>query len=61
MDFKEAYIDKMICHRFSLDKQKCLINHKGMNMEKLDQTFLKDFFETRKNPVFICSFRRFEI
>lgn len=34
----------MICHRFSLDKQKCLINHKGMNMEKLDQTFLKDFF-----------------
>ena len=44
MDFKEAYIDKMICHRFSLDKKKCLINHKGMNMEKLDQTFLKDFF-----------------
>ena len=44
MDFKEAYIDKMICHRFSLDKQKCLINHKDMDMEKLDQTFLKDFF-----------------
>lgn len=44
MDFKEAYIDKMICHRFSLDKQKCLINHKDMDMEKLDQTFLKEFF-----------------
>lgn len=44
MDFKEAYIDKMICHRFSLDKNKCLINHRDMDMEKLDQIFLKDFF-----------------
>lgn len=44
MNFKEAYIDKVICHRFSLDKQKCLINHKDMDMEKLDQSFLKDFF-----------------
>lgn len=44
MNFKEAYIDKMICHRFSLDKQKCLINHKDMDMEKLDHIFLKDFF-----------------
>ena len=44
MDFKEAYIDKMICHRFSLDKHKCLINHIDMDMAKLDQAFLKDFF-----------------
>lgn len=44
MDFKEAYIDKMICHRFCLDKNKCLINHRVMDMEKLDQIFLKDFF-----------------
>lgn len=44
MDFKEAYIDKMICHRFSLDKNKCLINHRDMDMEKLDQIFLKNFF-----------------
>ena len=44
MNFKEAYIDKMICHRFSLDKQKCLINHKEMDMEKLNHIFLKDFF-----------------
>ena len=44
MDFKEAYIDKMICHRFSLDKQKCLINHKAMDFGNLDQSFLKDFF-----------------
>lgn len=44
MDFKEAYIDKMICHRFSLDKQKSLINHKHMDMGKFDQAFLKDFF-----------------
>ena len=44
MDFKESYIDKMICHRFSLDKQKSLINHKVMDMGKLDQAFLKDFF-----------------
>lgn len=34
----------MICHRFSLDKQKCLINHKEMDMEKLNHIFLKDFF-----------------
>lgn len=44
MDFKEAYIDKMICHRFSLDKQRSLVNHKEMDMGKLDQAFLKDFF-----------------
>lgn len=44
MDFKEAYIDKMICHRFCLDKQKSLINHKDMDMNKLEQSFLKDFF-----------------
>lgn len=44
MDFKEAYIDKMICHRFSLDKQRCVINHNAMDMGKLDQAFLKDFF-----------------
>ena len=44
MDLKEAYIDKMICHRFSLDKQKCLINHKDMDMGMLDPIFLKDFF-----------------
>ena len=44
MDFKEAYIDKLICHRFSLDKQRSLINHKDMDMETMDQIFLKDFF-----------------
>lgn len=44
MNFKEAYIDKMICHRFSLDKQKCLINHKDIDMGRFDQTFLKEFF-----------------
>lgn len=44
MDFKEAYIDKIICHHFSLDKQKCLVNHQEMDMNKLEQDFLKDFF-----------------
>lgn len=44
MDYKEAYIEKMICHRFSLDKQRILINHKDMDMGTLDQSFLKDFF-----------------
>lgn len=44
MDFKEAYIDKMICHRFSVDKHKNLINHREMDMGKIEQTFLKDFF-----------------
>ena len=44
MDYKESYIEKMICHRFSLDKQRSLVNHKEMDMGKLDQAFLKDFF-----------------
>ena len=44
MDYKEAYIEKMICHRFSLDKQRSLVNHKEMDMGKLDQAFLFVFF-----------------
>lgn len=44
MDFKEAYIDKIICHHFSFDRQKCLVNHQEMDMNQLEQDFLKDFF-----------------
>lgn len=44
MDFKEAYIDKIICHHFSFDRQKCLVNHQEMDISQLEQEFLKDFF-----------------
>ena len=44
MDFKEAYIDKIICHHFSFDRKKCLVNHQEMDMSQLEQEFLKDFF-----------------
>lgn len=44
MDFKEAYIDKIICHHFSIDRQKCLVNHKEMDMDKLEQDIMRDFF-----------------
>lgn len=44
MDFKEAYIDKMICHHFSFDRQNCVVNRQEMNMSKLEQDSLKDFF-----------------
>lgn len=44
MDFKEAYIDKIICHHFSFDRKKCLANHQEMDMSQLEQDFLKDFF-----------------
>ena len=32
MIFKEAYIDKLICHHFSIDRQKCIVNHKEIDM-----------------------------
>lgn len=40
MDFKEAYIDKMICHHFSFDRQNSVVNHQEMNMSKLEQDSL---------------------
>lgn len=44
MDFKEAYIDKMICHHFSFDRQNRVVNRHEMDMSKLDQDSLKEFF-----------------
>ena len=44
MNFKEAYIDKLICHHFSIDRQKCIVNHKEIDMTQVNPDFLKDFF-----------------
>lgn len=44
MELKEAYIDKIICHHFSVDASKCLINHAPMQMGNLDESLLKEFF-----------------
>ena len=44
MDFKEAYIDKMICHHFSFDRQNRVVNRHEIDMSKLDQDSLKEFF-----------------
>lgn len=44
MELKEAFIDKIICHHFSLDPSKSLVNNVQMNMRELDNDILKDFF-----------------
>lgn len=44
MELKEAFIDKIICHHFSLDPSKSLINNIQMNMGELDNDIIKDFF-----------------
>ena len=44
MDLKEAYIDRIICHHFSIDAAKCLINNSPMSIEAVDVATLNDFF-----------------
>lgn len=44
MDFKEAYIDKIVCHHFSFDRKKSLVNNHEIDMGQLQQESLKDFF-----------------
>ena len=44
MELKEAYIDKIICHHYSQDAYRCLLNNACMSVENLDSNVLKDFF-----------------
>lgn len=44
MELKEAFIDEIICHHFSMDPSKSLINNRMMDMAELDNILLKDFF-----------------
>lgn len=44
MELKEAYIDKIICHHFSMDPSRCLVNNGIMDLSMLDTDVLKDFF-----------------
>lgn len=44
MELKEAYIDKIICHHFSIDPTKSLLNNALMNILELDSNVLKEFF-----------------
>ena len=44
MELKEAYIDKIICHHFSIDPTKSLVNNALMNILELDSNVLKEFF-----------------
>lgn len=44
MELKEAFIDKIICHHYSQDAYKCLLNNTCMSVENLDSIILKDFF-----------------
>ena len=44
MELKEAYIEEIICHHFSVDPAECLMNNSRMNLAELDTMALKDFF-----------------
>lgn len=44
MELKEAFIDKIICHHYSQDTYRCLLNNACMSVENLDATVLRDFF-----------------
>lgn len=44
MELKEAYIENIICHHFSIDPTKGQLNHSQMNLADVDTVALKDFF-----------------
>lgn len=44
MELKEAYIDEIICHHFSVDPSLSLINNACISMAQFDTNLLKDFF-----------------
>ena len=44
MNIKDAFIDKVICHHFSSDATKCIINNAEMNLQNENQEILKEFF-----------------
>lgn len=44
MELIEAFIDEIICHHFSMDPSRCLLNSGTMDLSMLDTNVLKDFF-----------------
>lgn len=44
MNIKDALIDRVICHHFSSDATKCVINNAEMNLRNENQEILKEFF-----------------
>ncbi len=44
MELKEAYIDEVICHHFSVDATRSLMNNSPMGLSDLDTNLLKEFF-----------------
>lgn len=44
MELKQAYISHAICHRYSVDPTKSLLNHQEVNLEKVDTEILRKFF-----------------
>ena len=44
MELKEAYIEEIMCHHFSIDPSRCLVNSGTMDLSMLDTNVLKDFF-----------------
>lgn len=46
MELKQAYISHAICHRYSSDPTKSLLNHQEVNLEEVDAEVLRKFFIT---------------
>lgn len=44
MELKEAYIDEIVCHHFSVDPSRCLENNVLMSLGEMDTNVLKEFF-----------------
>lgn len=46
MELKQAYISHAICHRYSSDPTKSLLNHQEVNLDEVDGEILRKFFIT---------------
>ena len=44
MELKQAYISHAICHRYSSDPTKSLINHQEVNLDEVNAEILRKFF-----------------
>lgn len=46
MELKQAYISHVICHRYSSDPTKSLLNHQEVDLDEVDADILRKFFIT---------------
>lgn len=44
MELRDAFINKIVCHHFSVNPSKCLINNALMDLAKMDTDLLREFF-----------------